>query len=127
MHRRTSGALLLLFFTSAMGHSSHEGFESPCGSLSFWLKGMALQTLFPASQPDFLRVGVIAVCGVLVHLLRVLLEADHREASVVACSRRFAAIEMPDAAIMGVGGGSSTLHCEGVCELPLERRRRRQG
>lgn len=63
---------------------------------------------------------VLAVVGfgVVVHPLRVLLEANNQETIVVACSRCFCAIKMPDATIMRV----LTLHSNGVCKLPLERR-----
>lgn len=122
MQRRTFGSLLT-FFTFAIGHSSHEGvLLLRIIELLAEGHGVANTVWYIATRAH--AVGVVVITRIVVHLLRVLFEANHREACVVAGSRRFAAIEMPDAPIIGVGFGRwiSTLHSKGVCKLPLERR-----
>lgn len=76
-------------------------FLKPLGIIGLLAEGHGVANTLSGIAARFLAVSVVVVPGVVVHLLCVLLKANHRKASVVACSCRLAAIEMPDTAIMG--------------------------
>ena len=98
------------------------GFRKVLRIIELLAEGHGVANALANIATGFLAVAAVVVSWIVVHLLRILFEANHRVATVITCSWRFTAVEMPGAAIMGVRGGIATLHGKGVCSVPLERR-----